>query len=166
MSGISRFKCAISRLFLVVSAVLLASCAWIGLGSKSKIVDYGLYDAKVVTQGSNVVSASGIVHQQTTLTIPAEPGRYFGLRVQVTNPRANSTSVCRFQVDHPAFAAPGGQPTTQFAHEFALEPGEVSTQQFIWFFVKQAGYEIVPGKWTMRVLVNNREVAKKQFLVR
>ncbi|HEY5895763.1 MAG TPA: DUF3859 domain-containing protein [Chthoniobacterales bacterium] len=166
MSGISRLNRFVGLFLLVAAAVIFASCAWIGVGSKSEIVDYGLYDAKVATRGNAVVSASGITHLQSTLDIPAEPGRYFGLQVQVTNPRKDNTSVCRFQVDHPAFAAPGGQPTAQFAHEFALEPNEVSTQQFIWYFVKQAGYEIVPGKWTMRVFVNNREIAKKQFVVR
>lgn len=166
MSGIFRLTKVVTRLFLVAFTILVASCAWVGVGSKSEIVDYGLYDGKVVTKGDEVVSASGIAHLQTTLTIPAQPGRYFGVRVQVTNPRKDNTSVCRFQVDHPPFAEPGGQPTTQFAHEFALEPGETSTQQFIWYFVKEASYEIVPGQWNMRVFVNNREVAKKQFIVR
>jgi Domain of unknown function (DUF3859) len=167
MSGISRFTSVISRLFLLISAVLLtSSCAWVGLGgAKSKIVDYGLYDAKVVTKGSNIVSASGAVLKQTTLSVPAEAGRYFGMRVEIVNPRKDATSTYRFQVDHPAVISPDGQSSSQFSHEFGLQPGESSTQEFIWYFVKGASYEIVPGKWTMRVFVNSREVAKKQFTV-
>src|SRR4051812_30765015 len=96
----------LQRLLILFVASLMVACR--PKTPTAKMIDYGVYDAVVLTSGKwklgmpvTIASVTGLKHQQTVTRIPTENGRYWGVRVQLTNPSKNRSVVCRTTLDHP-----------------------------------------------------------------
>jgi hypothetical protein len=68
----------------------------------------------------------------------------------------------RVEWEHPEFATPDGKKTTSQVDNLEIKD-PVSVSQFFWSFIDECKYELVPGKWTLRVFVNGRLAVKKVF---
>ena len=157
------------------STLLFISCLLVACGSKApsaRIVDYGIYDAVLVTSGNwklgipvTITSAHGLKHQQTVTRVPTESGRCWGFRALLSNPLKDRSITCVHKIDHPEFTVPDGTKQTNQSQELELAPGETITQNFMWFFIEGCEHEFLPGTWTHRVILDGREVIRKEFEV-
>lgn len=158
-------------LFSFVCACTL-SCSNEQRNSYASIIDYGLYDAAVLVEGNwkfgkpvSITSVHNLQHQETTVSIPCEDGRYWGMRVKLTNPHKNRSLPCIVRVSHPEFISPDGKKHSEDIEEFQLEPGETIEGPSIWYFLDSCSYEFVPGNWDISFVVDGDEVISKKFTI-
>lgn len=168
---------ALNVLIIVLAAVLIAVLGLIATALWSKtptatVIDYGTYDAVILTSGKwelgmpvTIASVSGLKHQQTVTRIPTEDGRYWGFRARLTNPLKDRAVSCRYTIDHPEFTVPDGTKSSTESQEFEIPPGDSITQEFLWFFIAGCEHEFVPGSWTWKVFLDDRELVRRDFEV-
>ena len=154
-------------LLFVFIVFLFASCS---KTPTAKVTDYGVYDAVVMTSGNwrlglpvSIATVSGLKHQQTATRIPAENGRYWGMRVRITNPQKDKAVTVRFTLDHPEFTAPDGKKSRQETEELEVPPGEAFEGPLLWYFIAGCEFEFIPGTWTRSVFIDGQQVIKKEF---
>ena len=160
----------ISRLLTVYFSLFLVSCS--DKQPNARIIDYGVYDAVILTSGKwqlgipvTIASVAGLEHQQTVSQVPAEDGRYWGFRARLTNPQSNQPVKVEYTISHPEFTTPDGTKSSIVEHEFELPPGDSITEDFLWFFIKGCEHEFVPGTWTLQILLDGRAVITKAFQI-
>jgi hypothetical protein len=155
------------RALLLLGLVFLASC---GEGSPSaEIVDSGIYNAVVITSGNwelklpvTIASVHKLEHREETNSIPAEDGRYWGLRVMVNNPTSQPVHF-RSVIKHPLFTSPLGTKSTEEVGEGNVPPGKSAVYPSLWYFIDSCEFEFVPGKWTHQIFLDGEEVIHKEF---
>lgn len=158
-------------------------CAWLlalfALGCADntpadvKVLDYGIYDAVLVTSGSVALGqdlvieyVSGLTHRETTTTIPRETNTYFGVRL---DPKTlPSRFKLRIEFEHPTFSKDGQkatEPVTVTVTEVEVKVRGDFDGAALWYFLEGMEYEMVPGKWVFRVLIDQHLVANQEFIV-
>src|SRR5215475_2196730 len=90
----------------------LASCG--PTAPSAKILDYGTYDAVVLTRGDwrlgipvSLVSVEQLEHREDSTRIPCQDGSYWGMRVELSNPTNEPIKFIRI-CQHPEFTDPAG----------------------------------------------------------
>lgn len=156
------------RAFLLLSFVFLASCARTTTPT-AEVIDIGLYDAVIVTSGNwqlkppvEIAAVHQLKHVKGVTRIPAEDGRYWGLRARLTNP-TNQPVDFRYVIEHPEFTTPQGKTSIEEVEEFSLPPGHSEIHEFLWYFIESCEFEFVPGTWTRRLFLDGKEVVRQEF---
>jgi hypothetical protein len=131
-----------------------------------EVVDWGVINPEVVKEAPAVDTATGhvfiISHRQLlrTDTIKACPGMNFGLRYVAKSGLTPGPGGVTVELRHPPFAFPGGNGRTldSWRAYIAGVPLDVG-----WLFERDR--EIVPGRWTFRLLADGKEIGAKSFQV-
>jgi hypothetical protein len=138
----------------------------------ARIVEYGRYKGTVVSltpadgvSGSVSVQSKEITHLETTKKIPPKIGELFGFRVEFAGLPTERPYKIRNEVHHPPIKQPDGETLTKSVTETRLQAGAVPYDFYAWHFLKGFEYELVPGKWTRKIFVDDKEVATMTFEV-
>lgn len=156
----------------LVAAIAFAGCAD-NTPADVKVLDYGIYDAVLVTSGSvalgqelEIVAVSGLTHRETTTSIPTQDNTYFGVRL---DPKTlPSQFKLRIEYEHPTFSKDGQkakEPVTVTVTEAEAKARGDFEGRALWYFLEGMEYEMVPGKWVFRVLIDGQLVANQEFNV-
>jgi hypothetical protein len=137
----------------------------------AKIIEYGRYRVTVVSL-TPVEGASGGVNVnwknpeliETTRKIPCSVGESWGYRVRWRNLPTRRSYEFRTEITHPPINQPDGSIVEKDVFKATVKAGVVPDDLIInWHFLKGFEYELVPGKWTKKVFVDNVEVASMEF---
>jgi len=138
----------------------------------ARIVEHGRYKGTVVSltpadgvSGSVSVQSREITHLETTRKIPSKVGELFGFRVEFTGLPTDRPYKIRNEMHHPPIKQPDGETLTKSVTETQFEVGTVPSGFYAWHFLKGFEYELVPGKWTRKIFVDDKEVATMTFEV-
>lgn len=163
----------IKALFAALFVLSLGACSRSvdSTAADVRVLDYGIYDAAVLLEGSSVLgqtprvaSVHGIKHRETTTDIPCQVGTFFGCRLDpATLPEHFELET---KITHPPFAEPGGEPTTESIEKVMIERGMYWDGRKLWFFLEGFEYELVPGTWSVEIWVDELQVANFDFDVR
>ena len=161
-------KFATWMLSLFSLASLFFGCSGEVSPSRVKILDYGLYEGDVIVRKSSegeleheVVAVAVRAQPKTTTTVPRQPKTYFGFRLDPATLPSNYR--LRLEYEHPAFENKKGE-RLEF-EEYDVKAKEDFDGEIIYCFIEEAPYEMVPGTWTFRVLMDGQVVAQKSFEV-
>jgi hypothetical protein len=139
----------------------------------AKIIEYGRYSGGTVTGAKKTKdkTSGGVLldsdrkykHIEKSKTIPMTVGESFGFRVQWANlPKGRAYEV-KAEMLHPPIKQPNGEVLTKSEHKVIAKPREVPEGIFLWHFLSDYEYELVPGKWTNKVFIDGVEVASMTF---
>lgn len=164
-----------------ISSAMVASAIALCLASPTpvtaqeptaKIIEYGRYKATVTglkpaegVSGSVSVQSKEVAHVETTKKIPSKVGELFGFRIVFSDLPKNRDYTLRDEVHHPPIKQPGGEVLTKSVSEVKFKAGTAPSGFYAWHFLKGFEYELVPGKWTRKIYVDDKEVATMTFEV-
>ncbi len=160
---------ALACVFLVtLVASTVSGCSAEPSSKPVRILDYGLYDGTAEVrlpdqpgQNAEVLSIKVKDRPVATTTIPCKPETLFGFRL---DPKSLPESYhLRLEYEHPDFDPPNGK--TLEVDEYDVKTRDEFDGEIIYCFVDAAPHEIVPGKWSFRVLMDGKVVAEKTFQV-
>lgn len=164
-------------MLLVLIFLLLAGAAGAEQNSAftvtgAHVVDYGVYETIRIGDKDAADTSAGHVHmlhdrldpalRNQTDRIPGRVGVHFGFRFQVDGSPQLAVIPLRVRVLHPAFTNPSTGRSWKTDEWDA--PGNIGIPRFTgWAFDEP--YEVVPGEWTIQVLMKGRVIAKKKFRI-
>ncbi len=160
---------------LARAAVCLLVLALVGCAKPppptAAITEYGIYDAKITTDGDwklgtpvGVSSVSELHFLTMTTSIPCKNGIYWGIRVRASNPTLYKHIHLKVTVTHPPFTSPDGKTSTgDTLEETIVSPNTTYETHCLWFFLDSCPFEYVPGEWIMTVEFDDRVVDSKTF---
>ena len=159
-----------------VFALCLASSTLVMAQEPSaKIVEYGRYTSTVSaieppagTAGGAGVRAKGRTLAKSTTKIPAKLGELFGICVLFSDLPKDRGCTVRKEMHHPPFQEPNGAIVTNSVDVMRFRAGASSDECsfFGWSFLEGYEYELVPGKWTCTIYIDDKEVASMAFEVK
>ena len=136
------------------------------------IREYGRFVAVVLgaekaekTSGGINLEGTDLRHIETTKTIPCRVGEIWGFAADLHNLPKDRDFTVRSETLHPAIKQPDGSVLTKSVGENKYKAGTESLGQSFWCFQKGYEYELVPGQWTMKIFVDDQEVASMTFEV-
>ncbi|MFK5949156.1 MAG: DUF3859 domain-containing protein [Methylococcales bacterium] len=135
------------------------------------IILYGRYSADVVSEkaagvkisGGVLIQSKNIEHFETTKLIPSRLGEIWGFTVVFKSLPRNRPFIYRSEVHHPPIKQPSGAVLTRSIVETTHAAGSNPSGHKIWHFLEGYEYELVPGKWTRKIFIDNVEVASMTF---
>jgi hypothetical protein len=136
------------KILLVLLPLLFAACSMLGMGEPSnqlEVVEYGIFK-----NGTLVVQTDGV---------PIEMGESFGYRFKVKDPKAG-TLKARIITATPGLIDPSkSEARMDYVSEITLQAG----QTYDVFFTFSRPWEMVTGKWELRVETDKGEVLSHDF---
>lgn len=161
---------------VLVLLMVITTGAYTSLAQQpaAKVVEYGRYRVKVLglpaakdTSGNvRVVTSKDYTNIEKTKEIPCRVGESWGYRVVWLNLPRRSPYRFRTEMLHPPIKQPNGTVLTRAVHEITMEAAAAPPDVLInWVFVKGFEYELVPGQWTHKVYINDKEVVSMTFNV-
>lgn len=137
-------------LIALTATLLLAACSMLGMGeppNQLEITEYGIYkDGSLTTQTDGV---------------PREMGTTFGYRFKVKDQKAGQVKA-RIVTATPGLLDPSkSKPQMDYVTELTLQPG----QTYDVFFTFSEPWEMVDGRWELRVETDKGEVLSHSFEV-
>ena len=165
--------CALALLVGATSAARPASAETAGQADRPvvEILDWGIVERMRIVGTAPSDTLLGRNHlidptldveiAERTLDIPACPGTRFGIRYRARENSAGRITEVTVRITHPEQVAPDGRraTTSHWTGRAGLRPSYTG-----WRF--DAPFEMVPGSWTMSLLVGGQVVAEKTFTVR
>jgi len=159
----------VARLTICLLAVFLLGCS--RPAPTLTVTDYGIYDARLELKGDwkqgipvEVVSVNDAKLKETTTRIPAQTGINWGVSTVVTNHYLLQAVKVVGVMEHPAFTSPDGKTTTEDVFPLGtVDANETLEMPYFWCFLEQEPYELVPGKWTLRIEVDGQTLMTKAF---
>jgi hypothetical protein len=156
---------------LLVALMLLAAAAPAGAQKidRIEIVEYGIFTADKLKSerdaNGQLHSIIGNVHlEETTTTVPAEPGVKFGVRFRVIGePDAQPVTIKKVMIfPSTGLRAPTApEPLMRSEDTATTTIGETSYTGFEF----DDPWELVPGIWTMQLWQGDRMLAERRFTV-
>ena len=142
-----------------------AGCSRAGL-SELQVIDYGLYKASNESSISDTNSPTGEMRSRGTFklveqsdTIPAKLGNAFGFHFSI--PKELQQTQLKYIYSFPEIRNPNtGRSYTNF--ESMGEPKGHGPSSGAFYNLTDP-WELVPGKWTIQVFVNDRKLLERQF---
>jgi hypothetical protein len=161
---------------LVVAAAIVAARSKQGNAAEptAKITAYGRYGVTITALKPTSQKVSGRVtaeskdqqHLETTKTIPCKTGETFGITVEVKGLQPGRTYRWREETLHPPIKQPTGEVMTKSVAQSKLVPDKPElTRTSLWSFVKGYEFELVPGTYTRKIYLDDKEVASMSFHV-
>ena len=158
-------KLLLQTLSIVLCFAFAAGCSQAG-SSGLQEVDYGLYKASNESLVADTNSPTGEVRSGGTFalveqsdTIPAKLGNAFGYRFSI--PKELQQTQLRYVYSFPELRNPvTGRSYTTFESLGEVKGREPSSGIF---YNLTDPWELVPGKWTIQVFVNDRKLLERQF---
>jgi hypothetical protein len=152
-------------LSIALGFAFAAGCSQAGSG-ELRVVDYGLYEASNESSISDTNSPTGEVRSGGTFTlveqsdtIPAKLGNAFGFRFSI--PKDLQQTQLRYVYSFPEIRNPAtGRSYTSF-ESLGEAKGHGPSSGI--FYNLTDPWELVPGKWTIQVFVNDRKLLERQF---
>ena len=156
--------------YLVALAVLITNgFSEIARSQEIQIVDYGVYQGRVVEMWNDTNAPTGRVRAiqvdlvRPTDIVPAILNTKFGFKFKVVGTSGKQTVRLRFQTTFPEMTNPATG-TVSSSYEVSGDvPVGPDIQGMYWDFLKP--WEMRPGKWTMRIYSGDRLLAGKIFTV-
>jgi len=152
----------------IAALAFVSGCSTSTATGDVKVLDYGIYDAVVALRGSRalgqtpeIASVAGLRHRTTTRTVPCLVNTYFGLRLDPAS--LPPTYHLKTEIQHPPFAMPQGESSTIDVEEFDVPAEGDLHGALIWYFLEGFEYEMVPGKWSFKIFINDKLVAEQEF---
>jgi hypothetical protein len=166
--GRYRFHLAAAALVLVAAvAAFPRHAAAEADGPAVEIVGWGIVDrmrtigtvpSDTLLGRNHVIDpAFNVEIAETTLDIPACPGTRFGILFRATR----GAPIVTVQIRHPEQAAPDGRRST-----VSRWTTQADTRQRYTGWRFDQPFEMVPGEWTLSLLVDGEVMAEKTFTVR
>jgi len=140
----------------------------------AKIIAYGRYAVTITdlkptsqkTSGGVLAQSTSLKHVETTNKIPCKVGETFGITVEFKGLQPGRTYAWREETLHPPIKQPKGGVLTKSVSQSKLVPDKPNlTWTSLWTFVKGYEFELVPGTYTRKVYLDDREVASMSFQV-
>ena len=150
---------------IVLSQAFVTGCSQAG-SSELKVIDYGLYKASNEASISDTNSPTGEVRSGGTFklveqsdTISAKLGNAFGFRFSI--PKELQQTQLKYVYSFPEMRNPNtGRSYTNFESLGGAKGHGPSSGIF---YNLTDPWELVPGKWTIQVFVNDRKLLERQF---
>jgi len=156
-------------------AVTCLSSTMAGEKPSAVIRDYGRYKIDVIGE-PKTSDASGIVrvdinwrtvkHIETTKVIPCRIGERWGFRARLRNLPQDRPFKYRCEVHHPPIKQPDGRTLTKSVEKRIFRAGRSPLSWKFWLFLKGLEYELVPGKWTMKMFIDEKEIVSMTFTIK
>jgi hypothetical protein len=136
------------KIFLVLLPLLFAACSMLGMGEPSnqlEVVEYGIFK-----NGTLVTQTDGV---------PLELGESFGFRFKVKDSKAGGVKA-KIITNTPGLIDPSkSKAQMDYVTEITLQAG----QPYDVFFTFSQPWEMVTGKWKLRVETEKGEVLSHDF---
>jgi len=157
------------KVFLALVILAAATPAWAQKIDRIEIVEYGIFTADKLkserdSNGQLNSILGNVQHQETTTTVPAEPGVKFGFRYRVIGePDGQAVTIRKVMIyPSPGLKVPNTpQPLTRSQTTTTPTIGETSYTGFEF----DDPWELAPGIWTMQLWQGNRMLTEQRFNV-
>lgn len=164
---------AVKSTALIGLVILCGVVRCVAAEPAATIIDYGRYASTVTglkpkegVSGSVEVAAKDFKLVETTKKIPCKVGEAFGFRCRLSGLPQNQAFTLRTEMHHPPIKQPGGETLTKSVSSVTYRAGtRLGDWVEVWHFIKGFEYELVPGTWTKKVFVDNKEVTSVSFTV-
>ena len=139
----------------------------------AEIIEYGRYKVTVASltpaegaSGNVSVKSKNPELIETTRKIPCRIGESWGYRVRWHNLPTTRSYELRTEMIHPPIKQPDGSIVEKEVHKVTAKAGTLPSDLILnWHFLKGFEYELVPGKWTKKVFIDDVKVASMEFEV-
>lgn len=137
----------------------------------ASITAYGRYTGELTsevptsdkTSGGVIIKRKNVEHFETTAVIPCRLNEIWGVTVKFQNLPADRPFKLKNVMHHPPIKQPNGETLTTSVRDRIVSAGNDPSGHFTWSFVKGYEYELVPGKWTRKIYIDDVEVASMTF---
>lgn len=136
------------------------------------VTSYGRYRGRTLgsvdiqgTSGGIGLLSADHEHIETTRTIPCRLGETWGFTFELHDLPEAVAYHYRSEMRHPPIEQPDGIVLTNSVIRMLIEPGQTPPSGEMWSFLEGYEYELVPGKWTRTIFINDRHAASVSFRV-
>jgi hypothetical protein len=136
-----------------------------------KIIDYGIVESKEELNyeipgsgGEKSIMIEEPKISETTTKIPMKKGSKFGYKWQITGFQSDQPVEITYRYKHPPFVGPDGKRTEGHDTPIIIQPENGKIESFDGYEFSE-DYELVPGKWTLSIVCQDKVVVSKTFQV-
>lgn len=135
-----------------------------------RVVDFGLYDAKVLERTEARYTPSGHLskvlshHQRRTRKVPLAAGRTFGFEFVLSGEPFDGERTLAFTLQHPTMTEPDGEMSQGFTHLLTITPDMLPMAERFMFTFSEP-FEMVPGQWLLTIQEGDSELTRQPFEV-
>jgi hypothetical protein len=138
---------------------------------RARLLDYGIVrPAGALIHHPDKNSATGFistghgVFEQRTTQVPGLRGAAFGIQYRIDGIPTGQVVVVEEIIRHPPMTRPDGTVTQE---ERTRQQGTTDNgylESKFWYLLREP-FEVVPGDWSLTVVVNNRKLIEQHFTV-